>query len=64
MGFNGYGGSPQKVVAATPEGTIPAFYEVRTPEQTVRITFLNWQTSFEPKKNALKPPNNCPKNQA
>ena len=53
-------GQPQQVVAATPEGTIPAFYQVTTPEQTVRITFLNWHPTFDPKKNALKPPSNCP----
>lgn len=52
---------PQKTVATTPDGTVAALYEVRTPEKIVRIEFLNWQTTFDQKKNALKPPNNCPK---
>ena len=51
----------QKTVAATSDGTIPAYYQVSTPEKTVRLTFLNWQTTFNQKKDALKPPNHCPK---
>ena len=56
-------GEPSKTVAATSAaGTnIAAYYEVRTPEKTVKLTFLNWQTTFDQKTNALKPPNNCPK---
>ena len=52
---------PQRTVATTSDGTIPAYYVVSTPEKTVKITFLNWQTTFDQKNNALKPPNNCSK---
>jgi hypothetical protein len=51
----------QKTVATTSDGLTPAYYMVSTPEKTVRLTFLNWQTTFDQKKNALKPPNNCPR---
>jgi hypothetical protein len=47
-----------QTVAATNDGTIPAYYEVSTPDRTVRITFLKWRTKF--KKNAVKPPRSCP----
>jgi len=53
-------GGDLKTVAATNDGTRPAYYEVTTPERTVRLTFLNWQTTFKQKPNLFKPPRKCP----
>ena len=56
--------APTQILAATNDGTTALYYEVRstgsvTPQQTVRITFLKWQTTFKQKPNLFKPPGKC-----
>jgi len=53
--------NPTQTVAATNDGTAPAYYEESTPERTVRITFLKWQTTFKEKPNSFEPPGRCSK---
>jgi hypothetical protein len=53
--------NPMQTVAATNDGTTPAFYEESTPERTVRLTFLNWQTTFMQTPSLFKPPRRCPR---
>ena len=48
-----------KTVAATNDGTRPVFYEARTPEGSVSITFLSWQTTVKPKPDLFDPPEQC-----
>ena len=60
MGFNWYGGAIENCRRNVAGTNIAVWYQVRTPEKTVKLTFLNWQTTFD-QTNALKPPNNCPK---
>jgi len=57
----GPGLDPIQTVAATNDGSAPAYYEERTPERTVRITFLKWQTTFKEKPNLFNPPGPCSK---
>ena len=52
------GTDERKTLAATNDGTIPAYYEDSTLDRTVRITFSKWKPTF--KKNAVKPPHSCP----
>ena len=56
--------APTQILAATNDGTTALYYEVRstgsvTPQQTVRITFLKWQTTFKQEPNLFKPPGKC-----
>jgi hypothetical protein len=53
--------APQQTVGATNDGRTALYYEETTPERTVRITFLDWQTTFDEKPNLFKPPRRCPK---
>lgn len=53
--------APTRVLLATNEGDTPLYYEERTPERTVRIIFLDYQTTFKQKPNLFKPPRHCPK---
>ena len=57
----GPGLDPIQTVAATHDGTTPAYYEESTSERTVRITFLKWQTTFKEKPTSFKPPGPCSK---
>ena len=48
-------------VGVTPDDSnTPVFYEVITPERTVRLHFLNFRTAFRAKPNLFKVPAGAP----
>lgn len=52
---------PTLTLLATNDGTVPLYYQEVTAEQTTKIIFLTWQTTFKQLPNLFKPPSKCPK---